>query len=60
MEKILENIVLEELGKLRYKEVLYEGEVYCLAEKACYEYNQLNVDLKELLNDVYNSIYNSK
>lgn len=57
MEKIIESIVLDELGKLRRQEVLYEGEVLILAKRACYEYNMMNVDLSDLLNTIYGRIY---
>lgn len=60
MEKILQNVIMDELGKLRYNEVMYEGEVYHLAEKCCYDYNQLNVNLKDLIDSIYGRIYGSK
>ena len=60
MDKILQSIIVEELGKLRRGEVLYEGEVLMLAWKKCYEFNMLNLDLRELLDLIFGRIYGVK
>lgn len=57
MEKILANVIREELGKLRWNEFLYEGEVLMLVKPILWEFNMLNVNLKDLMNLVYGELY---
>lgn len=57
MEKLLEELIREELELLKHYELMLDGDIATIAEKACYDYNMMNEDLSSLMNQVYWRIY---
>lgn len=60
IHKIFKLKLLTELEKLRYSEVLYEGEVRCLLSEMCYEYNLMDEDCQDTVNIVFDQLYDKK
>ena len=57
MDKILKKLIIEEFKKLRYKEVLYDGEVRYLVERELYNFNELNISVQEVMDKIYAEFY---
>ena len=57
MDKILKKLLTEEFKKLKYKEVLYEGEVRYLVERELYRFNILNTSVELIMDKIYADFY---
>lgn len=59
-EKLIQDRIVEELNKLRYKEVMMEGDVLTLYEKFAYDYNLMNGDRQADLDDLFFRLYKKR